>query len=267
MTRRPLLIAAALAALGVAAPAVQAADKPAIVLVHGAWSNASAWDRVAADLRARGFAVTAVNLPGHGPDGTPPEQLTLAGYADAVQAALPATGRAVLVGHSMAGMVISAVAERAPEKLASLVYVAAYLPGDGQSLYLLSQTDADSRVGRYWRQENPQAYSPASIAPEGRVDVFCADCSPADQQAVVQAHKPEAVTPLGTPVALSAARFGSVPRFVVHTRQDHAVSYRLQQQMLAAAGGATRVTTLDTSHMPMLTQPRAVADAIAGAAR
>lgn len=116
----------------------QAADKPAVVLVHGAWSNASAWDRVAADLRVRGFTVTAVNLPGHGADATPASQLTLAGYADAVQAALPAQGKAVLVGHSMAGMVISAVAERAPEKLASLVYVAAYLPASGQSLYQLS---------------------------------------------------------------------------------------------------------------------------------
>ena len=270
-TRRTVLAAAALAALAATAPAAQAADKPAdrpaIVLVHGAWSNASAWDRVAAELRGRGFRVTAVNLPGHGPDATPPAQLTLAGYADAVQAALPATGRAVLVGHSMAGMVISTVAERAPEKLASLVYVAAYLPASGQSLYQLSQTDADSRVGRYWRQENPQAYSPASIAPEGLLEVFCADCSPADQQAVQQAHRPEAIPPLGTPVTLTAARFGSVPRHYVHTRQDNAVFYSLQQQMLAAASGARRVTTLDTSHMPMLTQPTAVADAIESAAR
>lgn len=264
MNRRHLIAAATLALL---ATSPQAAEKPAIVLVHGAWSNASAWDRVATDLRARGFNVTAVNLPGHGADATPPERLTLAGYADAVQAALPASGRAVLVGHSMAGMVISTVAERAPQRLAGLVYVAAYLPGNGQSLYQLSQTDADSRVGRFWRQDNPQGYSPASIAAEGLVEVFCADCSAGDQQAVVQAHRPEAVPPMGTPVTLTASRFGSVPRFYVHTRQDRAVSYRLQQQMLSAAGGATRVTTLDTSHMPMLTQPQAVADAIADAAR
>jgi pimeloyl-ACP methyl ester carboxylesterase len=268
------IAALALASLGLLACAeapmtgsTTAASKVPVVLVHGAWSNASAWDRVAADLRGRGYTVTAVNLPGHGADSTPPETLSLAGYADAVRAALPANGKAVLVGHSMAGMVISQVAEQAPERLQGLVFVAAYLPASGQSLYQLSQTDADSRVGKHWRQDNPQAYTPASIAPEGVVEVFCADCSTADQQLVRAGQKPEAIPPLGTPVTLSAQRFGSVPRVYVHTTRDNAVSYALQQRMLAAAGGARRVVTLETSHMPMLTQPRAVADAIEAAAR
>ena len=80
-------------------------------------------------------------------------------------------------------------------------------------------------------------------------------------------HKAEAVPPLGTPVALSAARFGSVPRVYVHTLKDNAVSHALQQSMLAAAGGAERVVSLDTSHLPMLTMPKALADVIAAAAR
>lgn len=258
-------LAAAVAGAGCATPP-PSSDLP-VVLVHGAWSDASAWDRVAADLRARGHAVVAVNLPGHGADDTPPERLTLAGYADAVVAALPARGRALLVGHSMAGMVISLVAERAPERVAKLVYVAAYLPADGQSLYQLSMTDRDSRVGRYWRQADPQRYTPATIAREGIVEVFCADCTEADQRMLVERHKAEAVPPMGTPVRLTAARFGSVPRAYVHTTQDNAVSYSLQRAMLAAAGPASPVVTLRTSHMPMLVQPKALTDAIVAAAR
>lgn len=268
-TRRFVLGAAGAAAAmlaGCAAPTPPGGALP-IVLVHGAWMGASSWDRVAADLRSRGLQVRAVELPGHGADPTPADRLTLAGYVDAVLAALPAQGRAVLVGHSMAGMVISAAAERAPERIARLVYVAAYLPQNGQSLYQLSSGDADSRVGRYWTQADPKAYSPATIRADGIVEVFCADCSAADQQALVASHRAEAVPPLGTPVALSSARFGSVPRIYVHTLKDRAVSHGLQQRMLAAAGGAARVVTLDTSHLPMLTQPRAVADVIADAAR
>jgi pimeloyl-ACP methyl ester carboxylesterase len=109
------------------------------------------------------------------------------------------------------------------------------------------------------------ATPPATIARDGIVEVFCADCAAADQQMPIVTHKAEAVPPLGTPVALSAARFGSAPRAYVHTTQDNAVSYSLQKTMLAAAGGATPVVTLQTSHMPMLTQPEAVADAIAAA--
>jgi pimeloyl-ACP methyl ester carboxylesterase len=249
------------------ASAAPATPATAIVLVHGAWMGAAAWDRVAADLRARGLQVTAVELPGHGRDTTPPEALSLAGYIDAVVAALPATGRAVLVGHSMAGMVISGAAEKAPERIARLVYVAAYLPKDGQSLYQLAQGDADSRVPRWWRQADPKAYTPASIDKDGIAEVFCADCSPTDRQFLVDTHKPEAIPPLGTPVQLTAARHGSVPRIQVRTLKDNAVSPALQRRMLDDAGGASRVVELDTSHAVMLSQPRALADVIAEAAR
>lgn len=238
-----------------------------VVLVHGAWSDAGAWDRVAAALRAHGHTVTAVNLPGHGADDTPARDLSLKAYVDAVTRALPAQGQALLVGHSMAGMVISQVAENAPERIARLVYVAAYLPVSGDSLYKLAMADKGSRVGQYWRQDDPKAYTPASIAREGIVEVFCADCSAADQQTLVARHKAEAVPPMATPVQLSAGRHGRVPRTYVHTRDDAAVSYAHQQVMLAAAGGASQVVTLNTSHMPMLTQPQALADAIAAAAR
>jgi pimeloyl-ACP methyl ester carboxylesterase len=238
-----------------------------IVLVHGAWMGAAAWDKTAAELRSRGFKVMAVELPGHGKDNTPADKLSLAGYVDAVIAALPADGKTVLVGHSMAGMVISGVAEKVPARLSKLVYVAAYLPRNGESLYQISQTDADSLVGKYWSQDNPKAYSPATIRKQGIVEVFGADTSAADQQFLLSTHKAEAVPPLGTPVQLSAANFGSVPRAFIHTTQDKAVSYRLQKTMLANAGGAGKVVELNSSHVPMLSQPKALADAIADVAR
>lgn len=264
LTRRRLLTLGAAAALAACA---STPPRSPVVLVHGAWMGAWAWDAVAADLRARGHAVTVVELPGHGNDPTPPEKLSLGGYVDAVVAALPADRPAVLVGHSMAGIVISAVAERVPQRIAQLVYVAAYLPRNGESLYGLSQLDKDSRVGRYWTQADPKAYSPATVRRDGIVEVFCADCSTADQQKLIDRHRPEAVPPLGTPVTLTPANFGRVPRAYVHTTRDNAVSYALQKSMLEAAGGARRVVTLDTSHSPMLSQPRQLADALADLSR
>jgi pimeloyl-ACP methyl ester carboxylesterase len=237
-----------------------------IVLVHGAWSNAAVWDAVAADLRARGLAVREVELPGHGRDTTPPEQLTLQGYTDAVTAALPSSGQAVVVGHSMAGMVISNVAEQSPGRISTLVYVAAYYPANGESLYQLSQQDPDSHVGRYWTQADPAHYSPASIRAEGIADVFCADCTEDLKAQLVATHRAEAVPPLATSVALTEARFGTVPKVYVYTTQDHAVSYALQTRM-TARGTFVRKVELATSHLPMLTRPEALADAIAQAAQ
>jgi pimeloyl-ACP methyl ester carboxylesterase len=159
------------------------------------------------------------------------------------------------------------VAEKVPARLHKLVYVAAYLPRNGESLYQLSSTDADSLVGKYWSQENPKLYTPATIRKEGIVEVFGADTSAADQQFLIATHKAEAVPPLGTPVQLTAANFGSVPRVYIHTAQDRAVSYKLQKTMLANAGGAGKVVEINSSHVPMLSQPKALADAIADAAR
>jgi len=266
---RTLLAAALVAGFATVPGAATATEpvKPPVVLVHGAWMDASVWDQVAANLRREGFAVTAVNLPGHGADATPAEKLSLAGYVDAVDAALPATGQAVLVGHSMAGMVISGVAEKSPQKLKRLVYVAAYLPRDGESLYQLSQTDAGSLVPRYWMQENPKAYSPAWIRKQGIVDVFCADCGDADKQRLVAQNKPEALGPLATPVKLSAARFGSVPKTYVYTTQDQAVSYGLQRSMVENAGGGVATQALETSHAAMLSRPEALARLIAESTR
>lgn len=266
---RSTLLRAALAATallaGCAGPAP--APKPPVVLVHGAWSEAGAWDRVAAELRARGHDVTAVNLPGHGRDTTPLKDLTLAGYVDAVTRALPAGGRALLVGHSMAGIVISQVAEQVPERVAKLVYVAAYLPRDGESLYQLSMQDRGSRVGAYWRQDDPKAYTPATIAREGLVEVFCADCSAADQARTLREfHQREPLKPAGTPVKLSAARYGRVPKTYLKTLRDRAISPEFQEQMLKATP-VQRVVALDSGHSPFRSRVDELVRALVEAAR
>ncbi len=265
--KHSLVAAAALVLAACASAPTPPVERQNVVLVHGAWMDASSWDRVAADLRERGYSVTAVQLPGHGGDATPAAKLSMQAYTDAVVAALPADRKSMLVGHSMAGMVISAAAEKAPERVALLVYVAGYLPSNGDSMYKLSKLDKQSLVPKYWTQADPKGHSPASIRAEGIVVTFCADCSPADQGMLVATHKAEPVPPLATPVALTAARFGSVPRVYVHTTKDNAVTYPAQQLMVQQAGGAAKVLSLDSSHAPMLSQPKALADAIDSAAR
>jgi len=84
-----------------------------IVLVHGSGHGAWCWRDVVPVLEALGHDRRAIDLPSHGDDPTPLEQVTLERYADAVLAAI--TGRAVVVGHSMAGFPISLAAEIAPD--------------------------------------------------------------------------------------------------------------------------------------------------------
>jgi len=235
-----------------------------IVLVHGAWMDASAWNRVAPMLTEKGHAVIAVNLPGHGVDDTPYEQIQLQTYIDAVKTAIGDKTNVILVGHSLAGIVISQVAEAIPHQLTRLVYVAAYLPQNGESLYVLSQQDGDSHVGTYWRQADPAHYYPAFIAPEGIRDVFAADCDEATVQHLIQTHKADALAPMATPVTLSPERFGTVRKVYIHTTQDHAVSYSLQKQMVEKTPFGA-VYTLESSHSPFFSHPVELADLILSA--
>ena len=105
-----------------------------IVLVHGAFAGAWCWEPVLPGLRAAGHEVEAIDLPGSGGDETPVEEVSLDAYANRVCAVLADGRPAVLVGHSMGGMVITQAAARCPEHVAALVYLAAFLPADGQSL-------------------------------------------------------------------------------------------------------------------------------------
>jgi pimeloyl-ACP methyl ester carboxylesterase len=254
-------ITASLAILTVAGLALtQAQNGKTYVLVHGAWSGKYVWTASKAMLERRGDTVITLDLPSHGDDKTPLEQASFEGYKQAVVDAIGNRSNVVLVGHSFGGMVISAVAEAIPEKIGKLVFVAAYLPRSGESLFALSQEDKNSKVGMYWNQSSETA---ASIKSEGIAQVFCADCRPAVQRTLVRKHRPEALAPFGTPVTLTPERYGKIPRYYIQTLQDNAVSNQLQKLMLSRTGVVSSVE-LNSSHSPFLSQTKAFVDALSG---
>ncbi len=106
-----------------------------IVLVHGAWQSARTWDYVKPMLEDRGHEVIVPILSGLGQDAAnlSPET-SLAQHIDDVCRAMVSKGaqEVLLVGHSYAGMIITGVAERMPERLARLFYVDAFIPEDRQ---------------------------------------------------------------------------------------------------------------------------------------
>ncbi|MBD2164592.1 alpha/beta fold hydrolase [Calothrix membranacea FACHB-236] len=224
------------------------------VLVHGAWLGKFCWDDLVSKLEAAGHTAVTLDLPGHGDDTTPANAITLESYRDAIIQTIGDRTNVILVGHSMAGLPISLVAEAIPQQLKALVFVCAYLPRNGESLLQLSQEDKDSHVGSYWRQDNPEQYSPPWIAAEGIVDVFCADCSPEVQEIVKSRHRPEPLAPFVTPVELTEANYGSVPRYYIETLNDHAVSHQLQTLMLSRVN-VNKSFQLSASHSPFLSMP------------
>lgn len=223
------------------------------VLVHGAWSSQAAWDNVVPLLKKEGATVVTLDLPAHGADTTPVAQATLQAYTDKVVAAIDAQKQPViLVGHSMGGTVISQAAEARPEKIEKLVYLAAYLLRNGESLYQISQTDHDSQLGP--NLVPSEDGSTLSIKPDALKSVFCAECTDAQAAPLATQAGAEPTQPVGTPIAVTDARYGKVPRVYISTKNDRVVSPALQQQMYTATP-VEKVLTIDSGHAPYLSHP------------
>lgn len=227
-----------------------------IVLVHGAWSDASAWSAVSPLLKAQGYDVIEVNLPGHGKDNTSYATITFRSYVDLVKKLIGNRTDVVLVGHSMAGMVISQVAEEIPSQLKELVYLGAFLPRNGESLLVLAQQDADSHIGKYLQVN--EGTGSANLAKEGIVDVFAADAPQSVADHLVANFKADPLAPLATPVTLTDANFGNVKKAYIHTLNDHAVSYTLQQQMVKNSN-VEKEYAIPSSHTPFISMPGVIA--------
>lgn len=220
------------------------------VLVHGAWHGAWCWRRVTPLLEAAGHHVETVDLPGHGDNPAPVSGMTLEANAAAVaDRVASADGPVVLVGHSMGGISITQAAERVPERIATLAYVCAFLPGDGQSLPQLADGDPIGLVLPNLVVD--EAAGLCTVAEPALRDVFYNACS-AEVAAWASAQLvPESLAATGAPVSITEERAGAVPRVYLECVHDHAIGIDKQREMWAARPCA-KVVTLDADHSPFL---------------
>jgi len=118
------------------------------VLVHGAWQSTGTWDLLVPLLESRGHKVVTPVLTGLGTDQQHlSRDVTLQQHIDDVSKSLAAEDKVILVGHSYAGMIVSGVAEKHPDKIQGLVYLDAFVPGDGNSVLDLLPPE----TGNYFR--------------------------------------------------------------------------------------------------------------------
>lgn len=226
------------------------------VLVHGAWQAPYVWEAIQADLTKKGNKVILVELPGHGTDKTLTHTLSIEAYRDKVVEAISKENqKVILVGHSMAGVVISAVAEKIPTKINKLVYIGAFLPASGQALTDLAYADPDSKLGPALVPSADQLT--LDVKKENLLDLFIHDGSQAAKDLVVKHYRAEPAIPFTNKVTLTKENFGSVQKVYIKTLQDIVISPGLQDRMIAEAGIKT-IYSLDTSHSPFLSQPKEV---------
>jgi len=227
------------------------------VLVHGAFQAPYAWQSVKAKLEAAGQKVVIIELQGHGQDQTPPATISIKAYRDKVVSAVTAiNGPVVLVGHSLGGAIITAVADTIPDHIERLVYLAGFVPTNNQSILDLTMMDPNSQFG-------PALVASAdgvtvSIPNDKIMQVFAQDGNEQVKQLLVANNRPEPIAPQADKILLKNSAFASVPKYYIQTNQDHAITIDLQKKMVASAG-IKNVYATDSGHCPMLTKPDEVA--------
>ena len=226
------------------------------VLVHGAWQAPYVWTTVKEQLEKAGQKVVVVELPAHGDDYTSSANVSIDVYRDKVISAIMSTKqKVILVGHSLGGVVVTAVAEQIPGKIKKLIYIGAFVPANGQSLLDLAGQDAQSLLGPSLIPSADQLT--LDVKHENITSIFCQDGSDAVKQLVLDNYRVEPAIPFTNKVTLTDANFGSVDKYYIHTLQDHAIGIDNQNKM-ADAAHITKTFAVNTGHSPFLTQPTEV---------
>jgi len=232
------------------------------VLVHGAFCGAWVWGPLTERLTAAGHFVEAFDLPGLGEDRTPISEITLDSCAARLCQALDSRPeRAIVVGHSMGGIVITHGAGRCPGKIAALVYVAAFLPKDGQSLIELTKLPegaGDQVQANVVIEGNP----PVAIMPAAASGQALYECCAEDVAAwAIERQRPQPVAPFVTPVSIPAGALDAIRRYYVVCTRDRAVPLALQRRMIAENPCAD-VAELNTDHTAQLSVPDELANVL-----
>ena len=219
-----------------------------VVIVHGAWADGSSWAKVIPLLQAKGLHVVAVQNP-------------LTSLADDVAATKRAIasqdGPVLLVGHSYGGAVITEAGN--DPKVIGLVYVAAFAPSDGESVASVSKPFPPAPL---FSEVRADVEGFLTVTPKGIAEDFAQDLPDKEQQVLTATQGSTAAAVFdGT---ITTAAWKTKPSWCVIATNDRAVPPELEKAE-AAAMKATSIT-VSSSHVPMLSHPKEVADFIGQAA-
>jgi pimeloyl-ACP methyl ester carboxylesterase len=226
------------------------------VLVHGSWHGGWCWERVTPLLRAAGHEVLAPDLPGHGPHA-PPVERPYERYVPFVCDLLDEQPEpVVLVGHSSGGMIISEAARRRPDRLAALIYLAAFLLPAGKAPPDVMRDDTESLLPAALVVDRERQV--VTVRPDRAPAVFYGDCSEQDAARATSLLIPEPLIPpdaaAAEPAPSVSAATPHVPRVYITCLQDRALGPAAQRRMFTALP-CDRVYELSTSHSPFLSAP------------
>ncbi|MBD2095542.1 alpha/beta hydrolase [Trichocoleus sp. FACHB-591] len=224
-------------------------SKPAIVLVHGTFADATSWQHIIPLLERDGYTVTAVQ---NTLTSLPDDIATTKRVIDAQK------GAVVVVGHSYGGSVITSAAAGNPQ-VKALVYIAGFAPEVGEKISELN--------GRYAAPPLSTAIVPDTagflfIDRAKLHEFFAQDVSLAEARVMAATQKP--VASIAFNQTLDRAAWKTIPSWYLVTQEDRAINPELERFMAKRIGAKT--SEIKSSHVPFVSHPKEVTKFIEAAA-
>ncbi|MGW5234232.1 alpha/beta fold hydrolase [Streptomyces nodosus] len=239
-----------------ATDATTAPARPTIVLVHGAFADASSWNGVVERLQHRGYTVIA---PANPLRGLYNDSTYIASVLDSIK------GPMVLVGHSYGGAVISLAAE-GNARVTSLVYVSALMPDVGESGMSLSarfpSALATATKSVPYRAAGGVTGTDLYLKPDRLHQVFAADLPESTARLLAVTQRPAATTAFSEKDKVAAWKH--IRSWFLVAKHDRTINPDQERYEARRAGSHT--VEIDSSHVAMLAHPEAVTDLILRAA-
>jgi len=233
--------------------AIKDAEKPTIILVHGAFADGSSWNKVIPILQKKGYQAIAVQNP----------LTSLSDDVAAVERAISEVkGKVVLVGHSWGGAVITQAGNN--DKVKSLVYVAAYAPSEGQSIDSISREAYGERKVPNVPGFNDPVITDGYIRlkEEAIIKYFAQDLPLQEAKNIAAGQGRFHVSTLTAKITVPAWK--NKPSFFVVADHDQIISPQVESEMAKKIHATTY--HIPASHVVMLSKPAEVAEVIVNAA-
>ena len=237
------------------------------ILVHGAGHGAWCWKKIIPSLEEKGYNIIALDLPSVGNDTALLANITLDDDVKQVtNAANTIDGKVSLVGHSSGSVIISQAAELlGTEKIDKLIYLDAFLPQNGESVFSLAgkinennkdisgSNSVEPRPDMLIFSEDKKS---CKWNPELVQQIFYHDCSPEDI-AFAKAHLVwNSVSTLATPVQLSESNYGAIKKYYILCTE----AKDLDKRILTSYVHCEKVYELASSHSPFFSMPEKLVD-------
>ena len=230
------------------------------MLIHGAWHGAWSYDQTRALLEQTGARVITFDLPGHGEDRTEIARVTMQAYVDRVKQELSkVTAPVVLVGHSLAGFIVSQAAQELPDRVEKLIFVAAMVPYDGKSVFDEVSEDPKSELLKNLVFAEDKSW--ATVNEETLKTVVYNGATALQIQAAAPKLVRQATQPFFAAVKTTDEAFGRIEKAYIVCEKDKILSPEAQRRLMDKIR-CTRSLSLQTGHVPHVEEPAALANAI-----